>query len=247
MPKKSGAHTKRLVSSPAPRLQPVFIEYAAASSAPGSFRMQSARSHISPPTLTVRESAVDAIPVPLEHTHSTDHHATVVSPALLQELAQVRAHLYGPMVACLINEFDGNLLALAPLINPSLAAHTRRFMEFGQDPALRPPSVRGIEINMCYADFSIGMHITREEFRRTLQRLMVPNTGVPQHYVLDWAIVCTRCGEAVTHYYADDLWNGRYIEHRRDPRCRTQELNLRAAQAGKSAKSAVHGVRGGRA
>ncbi|KJA14022.1 hypothetical protein HYPSUDRAFT_59588 [Hypholoma sublateritium FD-334 SS-4] len=191
-----------------------------------------APSHTPPPTASAPSS--HAPPVAVQHTHTTDHQALTVSHALSQESAQVQVHLSGPAVTWLVEEFGANLHlttdALATRIRLSRAAYTRRIIQFGQDPALRAPSAGAVEINMCYADYSVGMDVTREALKRTLGRLALPNSGDLGHCVSEWVIVCRRCGEGVTHYYADELWNGRYIAHRRDPRCTRKQMKLRLAQ-----------------
>ena len=64
--------------------------------------------------------------------------------------------------------------------------------------------------------------ITRGDFGLTLQGLapLSRKPGERNHSVTEWEIVCRRCEAVVKHYHTDKFWNGRYLAHRKDPKCK---------------------------
>ncbi|KJA14024.1 hypothetical protein HYPSUDRAFT_209048 [Hypholoma sublateritium FD-334 SS-4] len=112
-------------------------------------------------------------------------------------------------------------------INVQIDHHTRGF----------PPAIKeGTPIDTNFVDIQMDVKsvATRTEFGFFLQNLqtMLPQnlpSGQVMHTVSQWDIVCNHCGTAVTHYCTDDVWNGRYISHRREPYCRkAAELAVKA-------------------
>ena len=147
--------------------------------------------------------------------------------------------------------------AIATRINFSWAAHLRRFKEHGQDPLLFTPTVprEGVEIDLCHVDFWVKTSTVKNqmEFGKLLRELAPSRIaeigGYEEHSVLEWDIVCPACGEAVTHYYFDEHWDGRYIVHRGSPQCKNQQfkplvvpaaLDIMAARAARRYISFLH-------
>ena len=59
--------------------------------------------------------------------------------------------------------------------------------------------------------------VTRAAFMRLLRALLPPVKDSGSKYRLpEWHVVCLRCGEVIPHHYTDKVWNGRYLDHRRD-------------------------------
>lgn len=114
--------------------------------------------------------------------------------------------------------------AIEPRIGASVAAHRRRAVEDELAVSRCSTYPAGTEIDLCYVEFGLDMNtdITRTAFGLTLQALVPParTPGVREYSVLEWDIACRRCGTVVRHYYTDKFWNGRYLEHRKERRCR---------------------------
>ena len=167
----------------------------------------------------------------VQRTHTTNHPATAALAK--KELVNVQVHFNGPIAKYL---HGGGAPYLTPdeawRIEGSLAAHRRRFKVHGQHPALSAPSIDGMEIDMCYVDFSVDINAPKRSFMKTLRDLEPNEASDARRYVLRYEIVCPSCGDAVVHSYADKKWNGWYLDHRKEcaSRLRMQDMEWFAAQ-----------------
>lgn len=168
--------------------------------------------------------------------HSTIHPA--IAARAKKELVNVQLHFNGPVVKYL-HGADAPYLTpdAAWRIDGSLAAHRRRFKVHGQNPALSAPSIDGMEIDMCYVDFSVDINVLKRSFLKTLRDLEPNEASDVRRYVLRYEIVCPSCGDAIVHSYADRRWNGWYLDHRMEcaSRLRMRDMEWFAAQRKASA------------
>ncbi|KJA14301.1 hypothetical protein HYPSUDRAFT_208846 [Hypholoma sublateritium FD-334 SS-4] len=157
-----------------------------------------------------------AAPAPVQRMLTKYHRPSAPTGSTTEDSAKVRVHFCGPVVIYRLPHPIPRALLNEPQIHGAINAHSRRMKTYGHDPALRPPTAEGAEIDLCHVDFIFSMRSTGAWFHKSLKGLMPPDVDGIRHYVLRWDIVCARCGEAVTHLEADKVWNGRFLEHQRE-------------------------------
>ncbi len=209
---------------------PSFSEFVKASCPLGSITVPSTSLYIHPPTF---DPPPPVAPTTFKQPVQTRYYPKICG-LLLEQFSEVRVHFRGPAMRYL---HGGNsVLPIPPAtesrINLSWAAYLRRFKEHGQDPLLCPPTVprEVVEIDLCHVDFWAKTSTVKNqiEFSKILRELAPSRIaeigGCEEHSVLEWDIVCPDCGEAVTHHYFDEHWNGRYIFHRLSPQCKIRQF-----------------------
>lgn len=185
-------------------------------------------------------------------THPANYPSTCGMP--IQQFTQVRVHFAGPAMRYIhggrsIVPIDPRIL---DRVNFSWIAHARRFREHGQNPELPPPPaniMEGIVIDLTYVDMWVRTNaVVNKMMFMIFVEFLTPATvtGSVEHGLLQWDIVCPECGEAIAHHCFDESWNGRYLEHRRSPQCKKQEIRPVVKQAEASSKVPRRGGQGSR-
>ena len=173
---------------------------------------------------------------PTEDAQHVIPRSTTISTIALfpTEGPTIRVHFDGPEAPY---RYEYDLPPIGPSIPPriaaSVASHLRRIKSNEVDRLSLSASFEGTQIDLCYVDFGLDMNadITRGDFGLTLQGLapLAHKPGARNHSVTQWEIVCRRCGAVVKHCHTDKFWNGRYLAHRKDPKCKKLALPAESA------------------
>ncbi len=143
-----------------------------------------------------------------------------------KELAEIRVYFHGPPVVFSYSATNPPPSILVRRVKYSVIPYMRRTKTNKQDASIRDPSFERLPIDLRYVDFRVNMNkvVTRAAFMRLLRALLPPVKDAGNKYRLpEWHVVCLRCREVIPHHYTDKIWNGRYSDHRRDPRCKMHE------------------------
>ena len=178
-------------------------------------------------------SSSDATSELIPPTHCTIGDLPEKALVPTKELAEIRVYFYGPLVIFSYSATNPPPSILVRRVKYSAIPYMRCTTTNKKDAFNRAPSLERIRIDLRYVDFRINMNkvVTRAAFMRLLRALLPPVKDSGSKYRLpEWHVVCLRCGEVIPHHYTDKVWNGRYLDHRRDPRCNMHKTKPQAVQ-----------------